>query len=103
MCPAATTEAVPPLAVITGTVIAGNVIRQETDGVVAKTNALVGAHLNDFIDVVTGVDNLAGSLPYSSVDARLNWWGCSTGPASPGCAGIAGTNILFLPVLNTPF
>jgi hypothetical protein len=88
-----------PVAVITGTVIAGNVIQQETVGVVAKTNAFVGTHLNNFINVATGVDNLASGL----VDAELNWWGCSGGPTAPGCAGISGTNILYLPVLNKPF
>ena len=92
-----------PLAVITGTVIAGNVIQQESIGIAAKTNALVGAHLNDFINVATGVDNLAGTLPNSAVDARLNWWGCSKGPTAPGCAGISGLNILFAPVLNSPY
>jgi parallel beta-helix repeat protein len=88
-----------PLAVITGTVIAGNVIRQETVGVAVKTNAAVGAHLNDFINVVTGVDNIHGG----PVDAQLNWWGCSQGPTAPGCAGISGTNIFYLPVLNKPY
>ena len=92
-----------PLAVITGTVIAGNVIRQETVGVAAKTNALVGAHLNNFINVMAGVDNLAGSLPNSAVDARLNWWGCSKGPTAPGCAGISGTNIFYVPFLRSPY
>ncbi|MGP0075280.1 MAG: NosD domain-containing protein [Bryobacteraceae bacterium] len=87
-----------PLAVITGTVIAGNVIQQETDGVVAKTDAVVLASLNDFINVKTGVDNLDGG----SVDAMLNWWGCPGGPTSPACAGISGVNILYLPFLNTP-
>jgi parallel beta-helix repeat protein len=90
-----------PLAVITGTVIAGNVILQETDGVVTKTNALTGANLNSFINVTTGVDNLdpAGG----SVNATLNWWGCSGGPTHPGCAGISGMNILYLPFLTSPF
>lgn len=88
-----------PLAVITGTVIAGNVIENETIGIAVKTNALVGAHLNDFINPATGVDNLDGG----SVDARLNWWGCAGGPGAPGCAGISGTNILDLPFLKKPF
>ncbi|PYX84742.1 MAG: hypothetical protein DMG68_19875, partial [Acidobacteria bacterium] len=44
-----------PLAVITGTVIAGNVIQQETIGIAVKTNSLVGAHLNDFINPSIGV------------------------------------------------
>jgi len=64
-----------PLAFITGTVIAGNVIEKETDGIVVKTKALGWAHLNNFINPVIGVDNLDGA----SVDARLNWWGCAGG------------------------
>lgn len=94
-----------PLAVITGTVIADNVIQQETDGVVTKTISLVGAHLNDFINVTIGVDNLVPlpSAAGSSVDATLNWWGCPSGPTSPACAGVSGGNILYVPFLNTPF
>jgi parallel beta-helix repeat protein len=88
-----------PLAVITGTVIAGNVIQQEAIGIVAKTNALVGAHLNNFIFLQKGVDNLAGG----SVDATLNWWGCSRGPGAASCAAISGTNILYVPFLTFPF
>jgi hypothetical protein len=85
--------------VITGTLIAGNVIQQQTIGIVAKTNALVGARLNNFISVGTGIGNLDGG----SVDAKLNWWGCSSGPTAPGCAGITGANIIYLPILTKPF
>jgi hypothetical protein len=85
--------------VITGTVIAGNVIQQETIGIAVKTNSLVEAHLNDFINPSIGVDNIDGG----SVDATLNWWGCSRGPEAAGCADVQGTNILFLPFLTRPF
>ena len=88
-----------PVAVITGTVIAGNVIQQETIGVATKTEALTGVHLNNFISVTTGVDNLDGG----SVGAQLNWWGCSGGPAAPGCAGVSGANVLFAPWLTSPY
>jgi parallel beta-helix repeat protein len=88
-----------PLAVITGTVIAGNVIEQETIGVAVKTNALVEAHLNDFSDLLYGVDNLDGGV----VDATLNWWGCSRGPAAGGCAAVTGTDVLYLPFLTMPY
>ena len=88
-----------PLAVITGTVIAGNVIEQETIGIAVKTDALVGAHLNDFVGVLHGVDNLNGGV----VDATLDWWGCSRGPMAAGCAAISGTDVLYLPFLTTPF
>ena len=88
-----------PLATLTGIVIAGNVIQQETIGIAVKTNSLVGAHLNDFIFLKQGVNNLDGG----SVDATLNWWGCSRGPTAPGCAAISGANVLYLPFLTSPF
>jgi parallel beta-helix repeat protein len=88
-----------PLAVITGTVIAGNTIEQETIGIAVKTDALVGAHLNDFINPGIGVDNINGG----SVNATLNWWGCSRGPTAAGCSDISGANILYLPFLTKPF
>lgn len=88
-----------PLALITGTVIAANVIRQETDGIVLKTNAVVAAHLNDFVNLQDGVSNLAAG----PVNAQLNWWGCSKGPAAQGCADADGTGILYLPFLTNPF
>lgn len=88
-----------PVAVITGTIIAGNVIQQETIGVATKTEALTEMHLNNFVSVTTGVDNLDGG----SVGAQLNWWGCSSGPTAPGCAGISGTSVLFVPFLTSPF
>jgi parallel beta-helix repeat protein len=88
-----------PLAVITGTVIAGNVIEQETIGIAVKTDSLVVAHLNNLVNQGIGVDNLAAG----SVDAGLNWWGCSRGPTAAGCAGVSGTNVLFVPFLTSPF
>jgi parallel beta-helix repeat protein len=88
-----------PLAVITGTVIAGNVIEEETIGVAVKTNSLVEAHLNNFVSLLDGVDNLDGGV----VDARLNWWGCSRGPAAGGCAAVSGTDVLYLPFLTRPY
>jgi parallel beta-helix repeat protein len=88
-----------PVAVITGTVIAGNVIEQETIGIAVKTDSLVGAHLNNFVNPGIGVDNLAAGL----VDARLNWWGCSRGPTAAGCAEVSGANVLFVPFLTSPF
>ena len=87
-----------PLAVITGTVIAGNVIRQETDGVVTKTNAVTAVHLNDFFNLQTGIDNVNGG----SVTGQLNWSGCEKGPGAPGCAAASGTGIIELPFLMNP-
>ena len=83
---------------ITGTVIAGNVIQQEEIGVATKTNSLVGVHLNNFVSLMTGINNLDGG----SVGAQLNWWGCSNGPKAPGCADVSGTNVFFVPFLTAP-
>jgi hypothetical protein len=88
-----------PLAVITGTVIAGNVIRQETDDVVTKTNAMTAVHFNDFLDLQVGIDNLNGG----SVNAQLNWWGCVQGPTSPDCASVSGSGIFYVPFLTSSF
>jgi parallel beta-helix repeat protein len=88
-----------PLAVITGTIIAGNTIENESIGVATKTNSLVEVHLNDFINLPTGVDNLASGL----VGAKLNWWGCANGPGAPGCAAVIGVNVLTIPFLVKPF
>jgi len=87
-----------PLAIITGTVIAGNVIRDETDGIVTKTKAVTAVHLNDFFNLPVGIDN----LNVGSVNGQLNWWGCAKGPLAPGCAGVSGTGI-YVPFLTSPF
>lgn len=88
-----------PLAVLTGMVIAGNVIDRESIAIATKTNSVVQAVLNNFNTTITGVDNIATG----SVDAILNWWGCAHGPGAPGCAGVIGTNIAVLPFLTNPF
>jgi parallel beta-helix repeat protein len=89
-----------PLAVIPGTIIAGNTIDNEMVGIAVKTNALVAAHLNNLmVYPQIGVDNLDGG----TVDARLNWWGCPNGPLVRGCSRIMGSGILFLPFLGQQF
>ena len=89
-----------PLAVITGTVIAGNTITNETVGIAVKTNSLVAAHVNDInVYPQIGVDNLDGG----TVDATLNWWGCPGGPLMRGCSTIVGSGILYLPFLTVQF
>ena len=87
-----------PLAVITGTLIAGNTIQQEDIGVATKTNSFTSVNLNNFFGLTTGVDNLAGG----TVGAQLNWWGCFGGPTAPGCANVQGSNVIYTPLLNSP-
>ncbi|MGH9740473.1 MAG: right-handed parallel beta-helix repeat-containing protein [Candidatus Acidiferrales bacterium] len=83
---------------VSGTLIAGNEIGRETDGVVTGTSSFVSIHLNNFFGVPTGVDNLATGTD----GAQLNWWGCFGGPTAPGCANVQGANIIFTPFLSIP-
>ncbi len=84
---------------ITGTVVSQNVIKDETDDIVANTPALVDAHLNDLLGKQTGVANLGSG----TVNATENWWGCSGGPGANGCASVSGSGVFSTPWLTTPF
>lgn len=82
---------------ISGTVIGHNIIKKETDDIAVKTGALVGVHANNLLGKMTGVDNLGTG----TVDATLNWWGCGSGPGTPGCASVSGT-VVAAPYLSSP-
>jgi parallel beta-helix repeat protein len=82
---------------ITGTVITRNIIKGEGIDIVVATSGGVTAHFNDLFGNV-GVSNLSTG----SVDATLNWWGCSRGPGANGCSAIAGFGILTTPFLTSP-
>jgi len=88
-----------PLAVIQGTMIAGNVIEQESIGIAVKTDGAVEAHLNNFINPTQGITMISNGF----ADGTLNWWGCSGGPTAPGCADVSGTEVLYIPFLKIPF
>lgn len=82
---------------ITGTVISGNTISNEEADIVVNTNALVTVNLNDLLGGNNGAYGVFNNGS-GTVDARRNWWGCSTGPASGGdCSSITGSNIFFAP------
>jgi parallel beta-helix repeat protein len=86
------------VAKVTGTIIAQNVIKNETIGIAINLpSSDVIARLNN-IQASTGVDNL-GSGP---VDASLNYWGCAAGPGQNGCAGVIGLVVASNPSA-TPF
>jgi len=71
---------------VTGTVIAGNSIRNQQIGVAVNTpNADVRVELNN-LQAATGVTNLGGGM----VDASQNYWGCAAGPGTNGCGSTVG-------------
>lgn len=84
---------------ITGTIVAENTIQQESYEVVVNTPAQVDVHLNNFLDTTVGIDNLGTGTG----NAILNWWACSGGPGSSGCASIVGTGVLSTPWLMQLF
>jgi parallel beta-helix repeat protein len=83
---------------IAGTVIVENVIKDEQVDIAANNGGLVDAHLNNLLGKETGVDNLGGG----TVNATVNWWGCSKGPGAPGCASATGSGVTFTPFLTSP-
>jgi len=83
---------------ITGTIISGNVIKDEAVDIVANTSALVDAHFNDLLGKQTGVANIGGGI----VNATENWWGCSAGPGANGRASVSGSGVLSVPWLTSP-
>jgi len=82
---------------VTGTVIAQNVIRDESIGIATNTPAEVLAHLNNLLASV-GIDNIGSG----TVNATLNWWGCPAGPGQPGCSTVEGQGVTVSPVLQRP-
>lgn len=83
---------------ITGTVIVQNVIRKEEIDIAANNGGAVDAHLNNLLGKKIGVDNLGTG----TVNATLNWWGCSKGPGAGGCSKVAGSGVTFAPWLTKP-
>ena len=82
---------------VSRTVIAANTIKKETNDIVANTAALVDIHANNLLGKTVGVANIGAG----SVNATLNWWGCSRGPGASGCASVSG-NVTATPFLKTP-
>ena len=88
---------------VRGTVISQNVIREEDIDIAVNTPTEVDIHLNDLHGSGIGVGDvcaLDGSTACTgSIDATENYWGCPTGPGSPGCTTIIAARSLFSPWL----
>jgi parallel beta-helix repeat protein len=88
-----------PAAPIVDTTVEGNVVFDEpVDVWVGDTRTNVHASLNDLLGAnAIGVEN-AGS---GTVFATENWWGCVTGPNTPGCSATSG-DVVTVPFLTHP-
>lgn len=82
-----------------GTVIANNIIKNESVDIAVNTPASVSAHLNNLQGKNMGVLNIGTG----TADATENWWGCSGGPGANGCSTVSGPGITFSPWLTKPF
>jgi hypothetical protein len=80
---------------ITGNVISGNSITDESADIVVNTPGQVELHLNNLLGGDVGVANLNGG----SVDATLNYWGCFNGPGAKGCSTVSGP-VTYIPFLR---
>ena len=88
-----------------GTIISGNIIRNEQVGIAVNTPAQLDAHLNDLPAGGIGVDNvcsLDGGACTGSINVTENFWGCSTGPGTIGCSAAIGSNLISTPWLTKP-
>ncbi|MGD0505465.1 MAG: right-handed parallel beta-helix repeat-containing protein [Steroidobacteraceae bacterium] len=91
---------------VVGTVITGNVIRDEDVDIAVNTPAQVDTHLNDLLGGKVGVADVCAfdhaSICTGSIDAAQNYWGCPAGPGGKGCATASGSDIRFIPWLREP-
>jgi hypothetical protein len=83
---------------ITGNVIWGNKIENESVDIAVNTPAKVAANGNSLLGGDIGVANLGPG----SVDATNNYWGCTAGPTSPACSSVSGPNVTFIPFIPFP-
>jgi len=86
----------------TGTVIAGNMIKDESADVVVNTAARVDVHLNNLMGKGVGVTNNSSA----TTDAIDNFWGCAKGPTAKGCSTASATGggaVLSTPFATKPF
>ncbi|MCU1320848.1 MAG: hypothetical protein JWM43_497 [Acidobacteriaceae bacterium] len=84
---------------VTGNIISGNSIQNESYDVVVKVPALVQVNFNALLGLQNGLNNLG----VGPVDATQNWWSCPNGPTIPGsCSSSLGNNVVAFPALSQP-
>src|SRR6266853_99919 len=81
---------------LTDNVVTGNTIERESLDVAVSTSAPIDVHLNDLAGGGVGVANLGTG----TINATVNWWGCSGGPTAAGCSTVQGNGITFTPWLT---
>lgn len=86
--------------------ISRNTIWDEDIDIAINTPAIVQVHQNNLLGGNIGVGNICafdgGVCTGSSINAILNYWGCSAGPSEPGCTSISGSDISYSPWLQHP-
>ncbi len=91
---------------VVGTVITGNVIRDEDVDIAVNTPAQLDTHLNDLLGGKIGVADVCtfdhATICTGSIDATQNYWGCPAGPGGKRCATASGSDIRFIPWLREP-
>jgi parallel beta-helix repeat protein len=89
---------------VRGTVISRNTIWDEDIDVAINTPAAVQVHQNNLLGAEIGVGDVCtfdgASICSGSINATLNYWGCSAGPNEPGCTSTSGADITFAPWLS---
>jgi parallel beta-helix repeat protein len=91
---------------VIGTVISGNIIRDEDIDIAINTPAEVDIHLNDLRGRKIGAGDVCAldgaTICTGSIDATQNYWGCPAGPGGHGCSTASGSNVRFDPWLKNP-
>jgi hypothetical protein len=84
---------------VTGTIIVGNTIQNESIDVVANTPAAVEIHLNNLLGSTSvGVQNLGTGV----ANATQNYWGCPGGANASKCS-TAGAGVAIAAPVTTAF
>jgi hypothetical protein len=80
------------------TEILENTIQNEAVDIVMNNPGNMEVHLNNLLGGGVGVANLGKG----SVNATMNYFGCSGGPGTTGCAAVNGSAVVSTPFLSAP-